>query len=348
MISKPIKNIPIDSNQNIPLTLSGQCVTGHREKIRKQRRYTNAHEIEILAINKYRNSGRGLTYKDLLSYGYASDKKQAQVTLKHCFKRNILFTLGNYKPQRYYPGCLKSKILKKNIPIGVTGVNHIRDGLLQNRQASSFSDPDSIIVQTLEGYILPLLPKTTLHIHNMHFKVIVPTEYYHEIALPVDSCNKGKQHEEIIGRTHVSYRFYTNGTVMVSTENSNNPFKLEDELDLSHIIAFLGQVRDRLIIFLADKHERIVPDIMQWRLTQWEVNRDVKVDDAWAQITALKIQIKHMDHLFRLYIKSIGKNTVCRVEESCRDTKGNVSAVEAINAIINPNGKPLSLNSNDL
>ena len=333
MISKPIRNIPIDSSQNIPLALLGQCVGNCSRNDGKQRRYTKAHEIESLAVSKYKSNGEGITYKDLMSKGLAFSKAQAQVTLKHCFKGNILFTLGNYKPQRYYPGCLKSEILKKNIPIGVTGVNHSKPALLQNKPATGTSlNLDSVVIQTLEGYILPLLPETPLHIHKMQLKVKVLAECYHEIALPVNPWNKGKQHEEIIGKANVRYRFYANGRVMVSTDNSNSPFKLEDELDLSRLIAFFGQVRDRLVVFLADKHERIVPDIMQWELTQWDVNRDVKIDHIWAQITGLKIQIKHIDHLFRVYIKSMGKDTVCRVEECCKSTK---TAFEVIDKIFN-------------
>jgi hypothetical protein len=166
----------------------------------------------------------------------------------------------------------------------------------------------------------------------MQFKVKIPPQCYHEIAFPADKWNKGKQHEEIIGRAHVRYSLYTNGTVMVFTENSNSPFRLEDGLDLSRLIAFFGQLRDRLVVFLADKHERIVPDIMQWELTQWEVNRDVKVDDDWAQITGLKIQVKHLDHLFRVYIKSMGENTVCRVEECYSSPK---TAIKVIYNIFN-------------
>jgi hypothetical protein len=331
LISESIKNIPSDSRQNVPLASSGQYVTKSGSKGRRQRRYTRAREIETLAIGKYKNYGKGITYKDLLSNKLAFSKMQAQITLKHCFRKNILFTLGNNKPQRYYPVCLKSEILKKNIPIGVTGVGYPKAGLLQNKQTTSFLQAtDPIIIQTLEGYILPLLPKAPLHIHKMQFKVKIPTEYYREIVLPVNRWNKGKQHEDIIGKTHVRYRFYANGTVMVFTENSNNPFKIEDELDLSRLIAFLGQVRDRLIIFLADRHERIVPDIMHWDLTQWEVNRDVKVDNDWAQIVGLKIQVKHLDHLFRVYIKSMGEDSVCRVEECYSSSNTAIKVIDSI------------------
>jgi hypothetical protein len=341
LIFETPKNIPIDSGQNIPLALLGQCVTNNIDKSKRQRRYNKAQVIETIAVSQYRKNGKGITYKDLLSSGVASNKEQARVTLKYCVGRNILFTLGNYKPQQYYPVCLKSEISKKNIPIGVTGVRHSKASLLTSKPPTGLSlCPDPVIVQTLEGYVLPLLPQAPLHIHKMQFKVKVSPEYYHEIAIPVGLRNGSKQHEEIIGRVRVRYCFYANGTVMVFTESSNAPLKLEDEVDLSRLIAFFGQVRDRLVVFLADKHERIVPDIMQWELTQWDVNKDVKVNDNWAQITGLKIQIKYMDHLFRVYIKSMGKDTVCRVEESCYTAIDRANVVETIAGILNPTGRP--------
>jgi hypothetical protein len=54
---------------------------------------------------------------------------------------------------------------------------------------------------------------------------------------------------------------------------------------------------------------------MEWELTQCDVNRDIRVSD-WLQFTGLKIQVKHLDHLFRIYIKSMGEKTVFRVKES--------------------------------
>ena len=120
---------------------------------------------------------------------------------------------------------------------------------------------------------------------------------------------------------------------MVFTESSNNPHRLEDESDCSRLLAYFGQIRDRLIIFLNDRHEKIVPEIMQWRLTQCDINKDIKVRD-WLQYSGLRIQVRHLDHLFRIYIKSMGPNTVCRVEESCNSV--NKPVIEAINDIFNP------------
>ena len=86
-----------------------------------------------------------------------------------------------------------------------------------------------------------------------------------------------------------------------------------------------------------DKHERLVPDIMEWYLTECDINKDIKVSD-WFHYTSIKIQVKHLDHLFKVYIKEMGKDTVWRVEESKAFT-AKKSAIEVINDVFNPNEK---------
>ena len=163
----------------------------------------------------------------------------------------------------------------------------------------------------------------------------ITSEYYHEIVLPSSRWNSAKEHQEIVGTAFVKYVFYANGTIMVYIESSSNPFKLDNHADLSHLIAFLGQARDRLVVFLQDRHERIVPDIMQWELKQCDINRDVMVSD-WLQLTGLKIQLRHAFHLFRVYIRSKGRDTICRVEESVVIHDNNRFVVESIRSILNP------------
>ena len=114
-----------------------------------------------------------------------------------------------------------------------------------------------------------------------------------------NKSNKGKVYEDIIGRSRVSYIFYPNGIVVVSTENSNNPYTLANETDRSCLLAFFGQIRDRLIIILSDKHERIVPSILEWHLTQCDINKDIK-DSDWLQVTQQKTQVKHFEFVFIL------------------------------------------------
>ena len=66
---------------------------------------------------------------------------------------------------------------------------------------------------------------------------------------------------------------------------------------------------------------------------QPDINKDIKVSDLF-HFSAIKIQVKHLDHLFRIYIKSTGKDIVCRIEETKRLTQ--TPAIEAKNQIFNP------------
>ena len=120
----------------------------------------------------------------------------------------------------------------------------------------------------------------------------------------------------------------------MSTESSNNPFPPATEFDLGNFMSFLGQVRDRLVLFVADKHERVVPGIMDWELTQCDLNKDVHIERWVLQPLRLSIQVRHLSHLFRVYIKTKGGDTLCRVEESVTP-KGKCVA-EAINDVFNP------------
>ena len=157
-------------------------------------------------------------------------RQQAQETLKYHLRKGILFTLGDKRPQQYYPTATKSDImesLQKNTPLDPIGV-----ALPNQRHISKGISPlanclEPVILQTLEGYILPLLPKAPLFIHNMHFKTKVSPECYSEINLPYYKKNKGKYHTEIIGSTHVDYVFYSSGTVNINTTCSRTHTNLK-------------------------------------------------------------------------------------------------------------------------
>jgi hypothetical protein len=295
-----------------------------------KRRYTKYQVIDRLASEKYKGTGKGISFNDLIKSGLARNKRQAQDTLKRFRETKILFTLENHKPQRYYPLRLKSEIIKarlsKNTQVQVTEVPFFHNAHLSNN--------DVITGQTLQDYVLPMLSTLPFHIHKIQLKLKLASEYYSEIPLHANPGNKSKEHQEIVGSALVRYLFYPNGTVMVFVECSNTPFRLERNDDLGCVIAFLGAVRDRLVVFLHDRHERAVPGIMQWYLTQCDINKDVKVND-WLQSTGLNIQVRHMFHLFRIYIKTKGADTLCRVEESI--SPNNKSAIEAISDIFNPN-----------
>jgi hypothetical protein len=195
--------------------------------------------------------------------------------------------------------------------------------------SSNREEIDTVITQTLEGYVLPLLPSTPMHIHNIHLKcetIANSTEYYELLQLPTYKRNIGKYQVVNIDDIPVSYVFYPNGTIDVYTKNSENPFRLLTQEDHTNLIAFFKKIKDNLPSQIA------VPDIDQWEFTECDINRDVRVSDL-LHISSIKVQVMHMDHLFRIYIKKIGNSTFCRVEE----TKSlKLPVIEAINYILNP------------
>jgi len=334
--SKPMPNknlfedetndIPLANSKSTPLTLSLRLC--HRN------RYINSHQIKEIAIDTYKTKGgRGITFTDLLERGFGLHKRQAQDMLKYHSRKGTLFTLQDRRPQQYYPTEIKSEImerkLQENTPICPSAVGLSNLPLSKGPLANCLQP---LIVETLEGYVLPLLATAPLFIHNMHFTIKISSEYYTELNLPSYKQNNGKHHEEVIGKSLVTYTFYKKGTVNIQVLCSNNPYKLETEEDRSRILAFFGQLRSGLIGLLCDKHERIVPDILYWEITECDINKDIRVSDL-LHYTAIKIQVRHLDHLFRVYIKAMGKDTICRIEENKRP---NITAIEFINDVFNP------------
>ena len=83
---------------------------------------------------------------------------------------------------------------------------------------------------------------------------------------------------------------------------------------------------------LNDRHERIVLDISDWEVTECDFNKDIKISD-YFHMTALKVRVKHLDHLLGLYVKAMGQDTVLRVEETKRP---NMRAADFITDTFNP------------
>jgi hypothetical protein len=319
------------SNKITQLDLVGQSFCGRRS-------YIHSWKIIELATDKFKKTGKGITYKDLMEAGISIHKNHAQDILKYHLGKGDIFTLKDKRPQQYYPTNIKSEVIEKtakNTLIDPTGVAIIPTSPSSSSTSKSPLSPQCLqytAVHTLEGYVLPLLPQAPLFIHNMHFKTKVLPECYSELDLPSYKGNNGKYHPEIIGKTKVDYVFYSSGTVDIYASCSNNPYRLETEEDRFRIVEFFGQIRAGLINLLNDKHERIVDDVLEWELTECDINRDIKVSDL-LHFSAIKVQVKHLDHLFSIYIKSMGKDTVCRVEERKHP---NISPIEFINDVFNP------------
>ena len=287
-------------------------------------------------MQKYRRGGHGITFDDIRRE-FSVNKDKAQRRLKYFHAEEVLFTandliseginvLKNKSPQEFFPTCIRAEIIEaltkqKSVQVKPTGATH-----------SSVLTSSDCIDQTLEDRVLPLLPAAPLLFHNIHLKTKISTECYLELSLRTIPGNNGKRFSEIVGTSSVNYTLYPKGTVNVEISCSNHPFKLQTEQDRGRLLVFFGQVRQVLTYSLKDPHERIVPDIMEWELTECDINKDIKVSD-WFHCTGLKIQVKHFDHLFCLYVKAMGKDTVYRVEERKQPHK---NPLEFINDIFNP------------
>ena len=297
----------------------------------QHRRYTKANRIDAVAKYYYQKTGRGITYVHLLREGIAKHKSQAQNTLKVFRMKRVLFTIDNRRPQEYYPMSIKSEIMQarmsKNAPIQPTGSIH--------NSRITHSLIDNVINQSLLDYILPLLPAAPLHIHNLHFKLKINPECYENLDLSTYKNNHGRHLEVIIDNFLVSFTIYKNGTIEIYISSSNNPFELDTDVDLGRLLVYIGQIRQYLLQLLCDSRGRIVPDAMEWELTECDINKDIPVSDIF-HFTGLKIQVRHFHHVLRIYFKAIGRDTVCRVEKSISPKK---PAIDTINEIFNLNDK---------
>lgn len=123
----------------------------------------------------------------------------------------------------------------------------------------------------------------------MQLKLKITPDCYAEIHnLSIDSRNKGKEYVEVIvmSESPIAFMQMVRSWFLLRAATIHSSLKMRDHTSL---IAFLGQVRHRLVTFLKDRHERIVPGILEWELTQCDINKDIKVGEG-LQYTGLKVQ----------------------------------------------------------
>jgi hypothetical protein len=88
-----------------------------------------------------------------------------------------------------------------------------------------------------------------------------------------------------------------------------------------------------MLYHLADLKERMVPPIVDWRLIQCDVNKDVEISDKM-QLTLPDIQLIYAGRVFRAYVKLVGERAVYRGEESL---KVDLRLTNAFDSIRDPN-----------
>lgn len=291
---------------------------GHRRK-----RNIVKTSICKLATDKYHASGFGIQYGDVME-AFLVGKNQAQRTLKYFHNKGVLFTardlfaqgidlLDSKNPQQYFPTCIKAEILeglkkrKPRVSVLKTTIPSQKFALanaLEYQKAQAFLD------------VLLLVPHIPLYIHKLQLLVTISKDDYKElIQLQYNESKRKRSHEEIIGRRYVKYLFSMNGTIEIFVTSNHSPFKIETDEDESLLFSFLGQVRDRLLYHVGDVRELYIPSLMDWILVQCDLNKDIEIDDK-AQITLPDIQLRHLDRVFREYVKIVNGKAFCRAEES--------------------------------
>jgi hypothetical protein len=100
-----IANVPLDSDQNVPLGLLVQYYPGTPPS----RHNIKTNDIKQLAVEVFKSSKKGITFKEVME-GFGISKKRAQRKLKDCCDNmsypsgeRVLFAPEKHKPQQYYP-----------------------------------------------------------------------------------------------------------------------------------------------------------------------------------------------------------------------------------------------------
>ena len=282
-------------------------------------------KIKELAVRKYLTSHEGITYLDIMKE-FKCSKKQAQRKLKNlCIetiddkgkKTSILFrAFKRTTPQQFFLSSMRADIIedlknKGNRPINHTGVNHNSHSFLEKIDRQ----PARYLLEILYQFLF-----VPIFIHKLFLQTFIDPSYCKELNYEEKvKVNKAIQHEEIIGplssKRRITFTINPNGTIMIYISCSRNPFKLENGEDISYIFSFLGQVRDKLLYFLKDPNERILPPLMEWKLDQCDINKDIEIKDI-EQITLPDIQLIEVDRVFRLYVKALEQRAYYRLEES--------------------------------
>jgi hypothetical protein len=301
------------------------------------------------AMKKYMqmltSQGIPFSYRDLLSVNVeGKNYKMSHGTFRNKIAK--LIKIGEverylFSGQRYYivkgMGFIKSK--RSHHPSGVTSKQLLSSDINLDIDSTIRNDErNQTMIQTLLGYVLPVLSASSFYIHNLHFHLTISSEIYKQISIKkIGNKNNGKQYSTMIGKTGVTYTFYPKGTVNVEVKCSDNPFRVETTNDYNNLLLFFNSLRETLSQYLRDTQNimtAIISVIEDWYLTEYDINKDIKLDEHSLHIAVVKIQVKYHLHLFRIYTKSIGKNKFCRIEENRK--QNNKNPIETINEIFNP------------
>jgi len=342
MLKSKNMSFPISHNKTSAITeiTDYSCLSSSSPRNTRRRLKNIARrKIEEIAIEKYKASGHGLNFKDVME-DFHLRKRQAQTTLKNLHNKGVFFTprdlfrqgiylTENKRPQEYFPSCIKAEILEN-----LKKKKSVNSNSSEIIPFQKFAIAAAMEYQRAQNFLeaLLLLTHRSLHIHRLLLVCNINRQFYSELR-EIKGIKKIEKYEDIIGRRHVKFTISSNGTIQIAVKSNDTPFKLETEQDISIIFTFFGQVRDRLLSLLGDPKELLVPSVMEWVLKQCDLNKDIEIDEK-AQLTLPDIQLTNMDRVFRQYVKIREAKAYYRIEESL---KLNEILPMALDNIIHPN-----------
>lgn len=279
--------------------------------VHRSRRRVTLKQVEDFAVEFFALHGEGITYTDIVKAGLAGSKTKAQMLLKRRKRDGTLFTLADTKPKVYFPTCRKAKVIESRKSI--VPVRPTEEGILGNplAMALDLGKARNFLQVMLAAKSLP----REMHRIQMHTWLKDPAAYTDVVS---DDWAKGtfpKRHLEHIGRRDVNFRLSKNCRIMIGVSCTEAPFPIQCEADISRFFLFIGQAYDRLLLWLGDPRERLVPDPKSWILKGCDLNKDVEINAA-EQLTLPDIQLWRAERVFMAYVKVMDQEkAVYRIEE---------------------------------
>ncbi len=146
--------------------------------------------------------------------------------------------------------------------------------------------------------------------HNIHLETSLNyKEDYNQLDWPIPSkSNKQKVHTFRLGlRRSCTFTVSPSGHVSISIECTLQPFEFHTSSGLISFFVTCGQILN-LLQLSAKNRSNVVPLVEDWRLTQFDYNKDISVDKlpkviSWSSKGILKVE--YLGTIFQIYCKEM-------------------------------------------
>ena len=175
---------PTNSFSSIPYT--SEATYEENEGVKGTRGYIRSREIEGLAVRKYRESGKGIQYSDVIKE-FRCSKAKAQRIIKYSCNKTISVLRGEHNsrhhpilfrspeptnPQTYFPRCLKADIIE-----------NLKEKSKRTISRDRIDDAKATSKNCLRSFFDNEDPLELLYIHKIHLMTSINREYYNDLDI---------------------------------------------------------------------------------------------------------------------------------------------------------------------